>query len=141
MTMRAMLLFPEVYRVAVASSPPSDLRQLAMITVEPYMGMPDENAAAYEYASNLRLADRLRGKLLIVHGTSDESAPFSHSMQMVDAFVRANKAFDLIVLPEQPHVYVGNGNDYWIEAIRRYFVTNLPPTQSQESRNERRRDK
>ena len=127
MTTRAMLLAPEIYKVAVASSPPSDFRQLAMITQEPYMGLPSDNKEGYDYGSNLAIADRLRGKLLIIHGTSDTSAPFSHTMQMVDALMKANKTFDLLVLPEQPHVYVDHGNDYWIETIRRYFVTNLQP--------------
>ena len=131
MTVRAMLLAPETYKVGIASSPPSDLRQLAMITLEPYMGLPANNKEGYDYGSNLALADRLRGKLLLIHGTSDASAPFSHTMQMVDALTKANKTFDLLVLPEQPHEYTGHYNDYWIEAIRRYFVANLRPDPAQ----------
>jgi dipeptidyl aminopeptidase/acylaminoacyl peptidase len=124
---RAMLLAPDVYKVGVASSPATDLRGLAMVTVEPYMGVPEHNEAGYDYGSNLKIADRLQGKLLLVAGTSDANAPFSHTMQLVDALVKADKRFDLLIFPEQPHVYTGHASDYWIETIRRYFVTNLLP--------------
>ena len=137
MTTRAMLMAPETYKVGIASSPPSDFRQLAMLTIETYMGMPQHNKEGYDYGSNLRLVDQLRGKLLLIHGTSDVSAPFSHTMQMVDALIKANKTFDLLVLPEQPHVYTGYANDYWIDAIRRYFVVNLLPNSSQAHSNPR----
>jgi dipeptidyl aminopeptidase/acylaminoacyl peptidase len=124
---RGMLLAPDVYRVGVASSPATDLRGLAMVTIEPYMGVPEHNSAGYDYGSNVALANRLQGKLLLVHGTSDANAPFSHTMQLVNALVQANKTFDLLVFPEQPHVYTGHANEYWLDAIRRYFVTNLLP--------------
>ncbi|MGI8783115.1 MAG: alpha/beta hydrolase family protein [Acidobacteriota bacterium] len=55
---------------------------------------------AYEYASNLRLAGNLKGELLLIHGASDEAVPFSHTMKMVEALIRAEKPFDLLVLPE-----------------------------------------
>ena len=63
------------------------------------MGPPDNNKEGYEYASNLRIAGNLKGKLLLLHGTSDLSAPFSNNMRMVDALIRAGKPYDLVVLP------------------------------------------
>jgi dipeptidyl aminopeptidase/acylaminoacyl peptidase len=125
MTTRAMFTAPDVYRVGIASCPPSDLRGLAWIAIEPYMGLPDENPAGYDYGSNLQFADRLQGKLLIVQGTSDANAPFSQSMKLVQALVNANKHFDLLVLPEQPHMYTGHALEYWTDTIKRYFVENL----------------
>ena len=122
-TVRALLLAPDVYHVGAASAAVADMDK-----VEGPMGPPDKNKEGYEYASNLWLADKLNGKLLLIHGTSDESAPFSNNMKMVDALIRAGKRFDMLVLPEQPHPFAqGSANNYRQEAIRRYFQEHLKP--------------
>ncbi len=47
---------------------------------------------------------------------------------MVDALIRAGKRFDMIVMPEQPHsLFQGSANNYWREAIHRYFQEHLKP--------------
>ncbi|HEX9766738.1 MAG TPA: prolyl oligopeptidase family serine peptidase [Nitriliruptorales bacterium] len=82
---------------------------------------------AYAEADSLRLADRLEGKLLIIHGTSDVNATFSASMKLIEAFTRAGKHYDLVVLPEQPHGVVGPGGSYMLEWMAHYFVEHLQP--------------
>jgi len=122
-TVRALLLAPDVYHVGVASAAPPDMDKWMA-----YMGPADKNKAGYEYASNLRIADNLKGKLLLIHGTSDEMSPFSNNMKMVDALIRAGKRFDMIVMPEQRHfLFRGSANNYWREAIHRYFQEHLKP--------------
>ena len=91
------------------------------------MGQPQNNKEGYKYASNLRLAGNLKGKLLLIQGTSDTADPFSHTMKMVEAFIRAGKPYDLIVLPEQGHRYSGAVRTYVREAIRRNFQEHLKP--------------
>ena len=83
-TVRAMLLAPDVYHVGIASAAPAEGGPLTY-----YMGLLQNNREAYEYASNLRLADNLKGKLLLIHGTSDNVVPFSDTMKMADAFIQA----------------------------------------------------
>ena len=96
---RALLVAPDVYHVGVASAPVVDLSEQQWH--EWYMGLPQENAEGYAYASNLRLAGNLEGKLLLIHGTSDTGVPFSATMKMVEALIQAGKPYDLIVLPEE----------------------------------------
>ena len=101
-------------------------------SIEPYMGLPQNNKVAYEYGSNLLLAGNLKGKVLLIHGTSDDDVPFSATMKMVDAFTREGKPYDLIVLPEQTHdigsgIAAGSPRYYLREAIRRYFQEHLKP--------------
>ena len=119
MAVRAMLVAPEAYHVGVASAAISDMSEHRGF----YMS-PQENREAYEYASNLRLAGNLKGKLLLIHGTSDSLVPFSHTMKMVEALDRAGKPYDLVVLPErghlEPEVYSG-------EYIHQYFQEHLKP--------------
>lgn len=123
MTIRAMLMAPDVYNVGIAYYPVVDLYDHTK-GVERYMCLPQDNRAGYEYASNIRLAERLKGKLLLIAGTSDVNAPFTATMKMVDAFIKAEKSFDLIVIPEQDHSLRGNGQ-YILEATRRYFEEHL----------------
>ena len=93
------------------------------------MGLLRDNKEAYEYASNLRLADNLKGKLLLIHGTRDNVIPLSDTMKMADAFIQANKPFDVILIPEGGHINwrIGKSGTYWREAIRRYFQEHLKP--------------
>ncbi len=125
MTMRAMLLAPEVYHVGVAINPVYDHFDHPAAAIEPYMGLPQKNRAAYEYSSNLNLVERLKGKLFIIHSTCDVNAPFSASIKMAEALIRANKPFDFLVLPDEDHHPEGASQRYWIEALKRYFTEHL----------------
>ena len=91
------------------------------------MGPIEKNKEAYTYASNLRLADRLKGKLLLMHGTSDVNVPFSHTVKMIEALIRAEKSYDLLVLPGQGHDFSEESLAYQLEAVRRYFQEHLKP--------------
>ncbi len=128
---RALLLAPDVYQVGVASAPAVAMSGFSR-SIEPYMGLPQNNKEAYEYGSNLRLAGNLKGKVLLIHGTSDDDVPFSETMKMVEAFTRVGKPYDLIVLPEKTHaigsdIAAGDPRSYIREAIRRYFQEHLKP--------------
>ncbi len=123
---RALLQAPDVYHVGVAVAPITDLYTHANAQ---WLGSPDENKEAYEYASNLRLAGNLKGKLLLIHGTYDRFVPLSHTMKMVDALVRADKPYDLMILPEWGHWAneTPQLENYRLEAYRRYFQEHLKP--------------
>jgi dipeptidyl aminopeptidase/acylaminoacyl peptidase len=123
---------PNVYHAAVSSAPVADLAETPANGIEPYLDLPQNNREGYKYAANLRLASSLRGKLLLMIGTSDDDVRFSAVMKIADAFIRASKPYDLVVLPEQPHslVKMGSVYAYWQAAVRRYFEECLRPEQS-----------
>ena len=91
------------------------------------MGPIEKNKEAYTYASNLRLADQLKGKLLLMHGTSDVNVPFSNTVKMIEALIRAGKPYELLVLPGQGQDITVESLAYELEAIRRYFQEHLKP--------------
>ncbi len=126
MTVRALLLAPDTYQVGVATYPVGDLYDHAASAIEPYMGLVQTSRAGYDYGSSLRLASNLKGKLLLIVGTSDVNATFSASMKLVDAFTKAGKPYDLRVFMEQNHSLTGV-QDYWQETVRQYFVEHLKP--------------
>lgn len=126
MTIRALLMAPDVYHVGVAIN--ADVDSLWDGTaVEPFLGSPHDNLAGYEYANTTRLAGELRGKLLLVHGTSDINVPFAEVVRLIDALVRAGKPYDLLILPEQNHRPAGSSKDYWHDALARYLIEHLRP--------------
>jgi dipeptidyl aminopeptidase/acylaminoacyl peptidase len=128
--MRALLQAPDAFHVAVAQAPSSELFHTPGYAEELFLGTPQESPDAYEYASNLWLADQLQGKLLIIQGTSDGSVLFGEVMRMVDALIKADKHFDLIVLPGEAHAPSEKVRPYLRDAIRGYFERHLKPGQN-----------
>ena len=128
-TLRALLLEPDVYHVGVAFAPLVDMQDLNFFSY--YLGAYDQNKAAFEAASNSRIANNLKGKLLIVHGTSDRTTPFGGVMRLIDALANAGKPYDLIVLPEEDHPLLKR-RKYRNDARRRYFQEHLKPVPTAE---------
>ena len=128
MTIRAMLVAPEIYHVGVASAAgPGPCQNIGGILFESYIGLPQNNIQGYDSACLLRLAGNLKGKLLLITMTSDVGAPIGAIMKLLEAFIRAGKPYDLILLPEQGHSPSGASRTYRSDAIRRYFQEHLKP--------------
>jgi dipeptidyl aminopeptidase/acylaminoacyl peptidase len=125
-TIRAMLTAPDVFKVGVAGAPVVDLLAHSS-PIEPYMGLPQDNRDGYAQGSNIPLAGKLQGKLMIMIGTSDVNVTFNHTMRLSDAFIKAGKYFDLIVMPEETHALTPAALAYYTEARARYFVEHLKP--------------
>lgn len=131
-TVRAMLAGADHYHVGVASAPALG-GPLSSIGFEGYFGEGGTDPALYEGMDNSRLAANLRGKLLLIYGTNDVDIPFNQAMHLVDAFVRAGKYVDLMVLPEQNHLFLRKSDASWMNhrdeyrntAIRNYFTCHL----------------
>lgn len=121
--LRGMLTAPDFFKVGYAGAP-GDLTEAAVIN-EPNMGLPADNQTGYEAGSNVALAPALRGRLKIMHGTSDASAPLSTTLRMVQALIEANKTFDLLIMPGQPHGPQGQAGRYYREDVRRFLATHL----------------
>jgi dipeptidyl-peptidase-4 len=129
-TVRSLLLAPEHYHVGVAVCPVYDLEDHIAQAIEPYMGLPRDRPEAFAAASSLVIVDRLVGKLLLIHGTSDVNATFSATMKMCDALIRADKPYDLVVIPGADHHFNNNGlhdQRYHLAAMMRYFIAHLQP--------------
>lgn len=92
-TLMAMLRYPDLFTIGSAGSSVTDWRLYDSIYTERYMGLPNTNAKGYAAASAVSLAERLKGKLLLYYGTSDDNVHPSHSLQLIDALKRAGKPF------------------------------------------------
>jgi dienelactone hydrolase len=122
-TAHALLAYPDFYKVGVSASGNQDQRGYLSGWGEMYLGPLAENPSAYLAAANPTLAGNLKGKLLLVHGEMDENVSPTLTLKLVDALVKANKDFDLLVLPNE-----GHGASLSPYAMRRkwdYFVRYL----------------
>lgn len=117
----ALLAHPEFYKVAVSSAGNHDHRLDKAWWVELWMGYPVEKH--YEEQSNATLAPRLQGKLFLVHGEVDENVHPASTLRLVDALVKANKDFDLLLLPNRFHDL--REDPYFIRRRWDYFVRHL----------------
>jgi dipeptidyl aminopeptidase/acylaminoacyl peptidase len=125
MTIRGLLLAPDLYSVGVSIMPVVDLYDHMATPLEAYMGVPSSNPAGYAEGSSLARVSELRGKLMLIHGTSDVNATFSATMKMVEALTRAGKPYDLVVVPELNHSLGGPSRDYWMTRMWQYLDRNL----------------
>jgi dipeptidyl-peptidase-4 len=118
---RAILAFPDFYKVAVSSAGNHDQRGYLAYWGERYQGLLKGDN--YLNQVNALLAENLKGKLLLVCGDMDDNVPPALTLQLVDALIKANKDFDLLVLPNRNH---GHAIDpYFTRRRWDYFVKNL----------------
>lgn len=120
---RAVLKYPDFYKVAVASSADHDHRMEKAWWPEMYMGWPVDSA--YHLQSNITNAANLKGKLLLVHGGIDENVNPSATFKLAEALVKADKQFDMLIFPSQRHGYQGWHSRYFTKMRWNYFVKHL----------------
>jgi dipeptidyl-peptidase-4 len=101
------LTHSERFLAGVAVAPVTDWRDYDSIYTERYMGLPQENAEGYKRGSPVNFASRLHGRLLLVHGTSDDNVHMQNTLQMAQALITAGKPFDLQLYPRKTHGIAG----------------------------------
>lgn len=119
---RAMFKYPDFYAVGVSDAGNHDLRGYLASWAEKYMGPDDRDS--YQNAANAPLAAGLKGKLLLLHGEMDANVPPALTWQIAVALQRANKAFDLMIVPNVGHTtlfFPGKP----LQAVWEFLVTSL----------------
>lgn len=119
MTVAAMCRYPDFYKVGVASSGNHDNRIYNRTWGETYQG------AENKMPINQDIAKNLKGHLLLVTGEVDENVNPANTYRMADALIKAEKDFDLMVLPGQSHSYEGAAKSYFQKRLRAYFAKHL----------------
>ena len=119
----ALLEFPDFYKVAVASAGDHDFRMEKAWWPEMYMGWPVDSS--YHKVSNITMAHNLKGKLLLVHGALDDNVNPSATFKLAEYLIRADKDFDMLILPSQRHGFSGKHGDYFRKKRISYFIEHL----------------
>ncbi len=99
----------DVFKSAIAVAPVTNWRYYDNIYTERYMRTPKENAKGYDENAPEKMADKLKGKFLLVHGTADDNVHFQNSMMFSTALINAGKPFDSEYYPNKAHGISGGG--------------------------------
>jgi dipeptidyl-peptidase 4 len=92
-----------IFKAGIAVAPVTNWRFYDSIYTERYLQTPQENAKGYDDNSPINYAKDLKGKLLLVHGSTDDNVHMQNSMDFVTALVKANKQFDYFIYPNKNH--------------------------------------
>jgi dipeptidyl aminopeptidase/acylaminoacyl peptidase len=136
-TAAAMFHFPDFFKVGISESGNHDNRVYEDDWAEKWLGLEKKNAdgtSNYDSQANENFAKNLKGRLLLIHGTMDDNVPPNNTLLVVDALIKANKDFDLLMIPNAKHNYEA-ANPYvtrrrWDYFVR-YLAGGVPPEEYQ----------
>lgn len=116
----------DYFKTGVAVAPVTDFHLYDAIWTERYMGLTLDNKKGYDAANVLTYADKLKGKLMIIHGTGDDNVHYQNTMQLIQKLVDENKQFDIMFYPNKNH-RISGGVTQWqlFTKISNYFFNNL----------------
>jgi dipeptidyl-peptidase-4 len=95
------------FRAGVSVAPVTDFRNYDSIYTERYLGLPAANPKIYDDSAVLTTASRLKGHLLLVHGTGDDNVHMENTIQFVQKLVDSDLPYDLQLYPRKTHSIAG----------------------------------
>ena len=126
MSTAAILKYPDFYKVAVSCAGNHDNSIYNRWWSEQHHGILEEvsekgdTSFVYRIDTNPQIAKNLKGHLLLVHGDIDNNVHPANTIRVVNALIRANKRFDMLLLPGQRHGF-GDMNEYFFWRMADYF--------------------
>ena len=125
MTTSLMLRHPGVFKCAVAGGPVMDWSMYEVMYTERYMDTPQQNPEGYKASVLFDKVKNLQGKLLVIHGASDETVVWEHSMKFIKKSVDEGVQVDYYVYPGHAHNVRGKDRVHLMQKITDYFDVNL----------------
>ena len=122
----AILRYPDFFKVAVSSAGNQDNRSYDYTWGEKYQGVLKKSATGgdnFDSQANQNLAKNLKGRLLLMYGTLDDNVHPNATLLVVDELIKANRNFDMLVLPNRNHGF--GGEPYVVRRTWDYFVKYL----------------
>lgn len=116
----------DLFKMAISVAPVTNWRYYDNIYTERYMRKPDENPTGYDQNAPEKMADRLKGKFLLVHGTADDNVHFQNSVMFTNELIKANKQFDNAYYPNRAHgISGGNATINLYTKMTNFILENL----------------
>lgn len=125
MTISLKLAHPEIFKVGCAGGPVIDWKWYEIMYGERYMDMPQENPDGYAKNCLTSQAKNLDGRLLVIHGAEDNTVVWQHSIEFIDACIKAGKQVDYFVYPHHEHNVRGIDRIHLYEKMFDYYETFL----------------
>ncbi len=107
LTTLCLVKFPGTFKVGIAVAPVTNWKFYDTIYTERFLQTPQQNSRGYEENSPINFVHKLEDKYLLIHGTADDNVHVQNTMELINALVRANKQFDLMIYPDQNHSIFG----------------------------------
>ena len=126
MSTAAMFAYPDIFKVAVSNAGNHDNSVYNRWWSEKHNGVKEnisdkgDTTFSYMIDKNPDIAKNLKGKLLLIHGEIDNNVHPANTIRVVNALIKANKRFDMLILPTQRHGF-GDMNEYWFWKTADYF--------------------
>lgn len=124
MTTSLMLRKAGTFNVGVAGGPVTDWKYYEVMYGERYMDQPSENPEGYKEASLLTHADKLKGDLLLIHGTADDVVVLQHNYALVQKFIELGIQMDYFPYPMHKHNVYGKDRVHLMTKILNYVIEN-----------------
>lgn len=127
MTISLLVNHPGVFKVGVAGGPVTDWKYYEVMYGERYMDTPQTNEDGYEKTSVINKAANLQDKLLVIHGAQDDVVVMQHSLEFINACIKARRQVDFFVYPDHKHNVTGKDRVHLMQKITDYLNLYLKP--------------
>lgn len=124
MSSLSLMIGNDVFKSAIAVAPVTTWRYYDTIYTERYLQTPQGNAAGYDDNSPLTHVNKLKGNLLLIHGTGDDNVHFQNAVDLVDALIKADKQFDSFYYPNRNHGISGGNTSWHLYNMMTDFIKN-----------------
>lgn len=118
----AILLGAEYFRAAIAVAPVTHWKFYDTIYSERFMGTPENNPEGYRQSAPVEHADKLRGKFLLIHGTSDDNVHFQNAVTLTSALQQHTKQFETMYYPNKNHGIAGGSTRIHLYTLMTNFL-------------------
>ncbi|SFE37688.1 S9 family peptidase [Thermophagus xiamenensis] len=116
----------DLFKIGIAVAPVTNWRYYDTVYTERFLRTPQMNPRGYDDNSPINLADKLSGKLFLIHGTADDNVHFQNTMEYAERLIQAGKQFDMFVYPNRNHsIYGGNTRHHLFTMMSQYIFENL----------------
>lgn len=122
MTTSLMLKQAETFKVGVAGGPVTDWKYYEIMYGERYMDRPEENQKGYEEASLFTHANKLKGDLLLIHGTVDDVVVPQHNDALLKRFIELGIQIDFFHYPMHKHNVIGKDRVHLMQKVLDYII-------------------
>lgn len=136
MSTAALCTYPDFYSAAVSSAGNHDnniynhwwgethhgVKEEKKVIKDSVNGDRTESTFKFKVSTNMDLANRYKGGLLLIHGWMDDNVHPAHTLRMVDALIKADKNFDMIILPPDNHGFGGASNTFYERKMWFHFA-------------------
>lgn len=125
MSLNCILKGSDVFRTAISVAPVTSWRYYDSVYTERFNGLPQDNSQGYDLPSPIYYADKLRGKLLLMHGSADDNVHPQNSFKMAHELVKAGKKFDMMIYTDDNHSMMPYGRYNVRQKMVDYCLENL----------------